>query len=100
MGTCTLRWQIPDISVKLSSLVCSTRPSDLESAFGRFGALKRCVIRRSIIAFVDYVALEDAVVAKRVMTGSEEFGKRLIVEFQASRHYHAGGGNGGGPHQS
>jgi RNA recognition motif-containing protein len=64
--------------------VRSTTHSDLESAFGRFGVLKRCVIRKNVLAFVDFADLQDAVTAKGAMNGSGEFGRRLIVEFQAA----------------
>jgi len=66
-----------------SSAARSTTHLDLESAFGRFGALKRCVIRKNVLAFVDFADVQDAVTAKGAMHGSLEFGKKLIVEFQA-----------------
>lgn len=73
----------------------STRISDLERQFERYGRLKRVDIKKNF-AFVQFEDLEDSRRAQAAMHDSAFRDRRLTVEFVVKEPFNTGGGGGGG----
>lgn len=85
--------------VYVGNLGSNTARGDLESSFGKYGALKNVWVARNPpgFAFVEYEDPRDAEDAVRAMDGARICGAKVRVEMSSgrSRERQQGGGRGG-----